>query len=1241
MRTVRLPLAAAVLLAACASLRPAGGGGAGPAVDAWLRGGAAGAGRALEDAVRGDPADPWARWGAAALARRGLDEAGEAGELVALVQGAPDHPLAAVAARRLGELAEVAPPLAEAVQKALAAAQPRLAGMTAFRARAARAAAAVARGDEAAAAALRAENGVVVRWTLCGPFGGLHALELDVPFAPERGALPAAVPGARGQPDAPARAVPVPDGAVSLEAEGPGDVYYLAADATAARGGEYLLTLGGTVSLRAFLDGAPVAERRVWTGYRALGQTVALRLAPGRHRLLVKLTRGGARAHFAAALARADGAPSDVAFEAPARGGAADPVRPGSLPPPVPGALAHLPRLEAEAGPLAARLALARDALDLDRELAKRLLDEAVALAPRSAALLAARAEARRGDPALSERVGRARAEADLDRALAADPGDAAARLARAELARVGERLDDAAALLDGLAEPEAARPPALLARARVALARGLSAPAERLARDAVRVGGHCAALELLQDLASRRDALARQDELVQALARCPGGRERLVEHRRRRGDLAGALALSAALAREAPGRADAALVHAGLLAASGDPRGGAEEVAALARLWPRDPRLAKREAELREAAGELDAARAARERALVLDGSDLALRRALALDDGREPLSDLDEDGRAAIAAYRAAAPPGDSSSVNVLDLGAVEAHPGGAYTELIHEVIEARDQRAVDRAGEVAVPDGAELLVARTIKRDGSVLEPDEPVGDKRTLSLPGLEPGDFAEWAWLRSVPSRGAGVPGFTADPFFFRGDAPLWRSTYAAAAPAALGLELDGRGVTPPSPEVRNGRAVMRVARERVPALHPEPGAPSDSEHVPFVQAGAGGSQEDLARALADALLDGFRPSREVAALADEVRASVPEASRGPEALARAAYRRVDELVTGQGGSWTEPAAAVLSRGRGSRTVLLQALLDVLGIRSRVALVRDFGRDPGPFRFPRPDLWGYAVLRVEAGGREVWLDPTTRHTPFGVLPASARGCAALVLPYPGEAVRAVRTPAGEPEPRRVKLTAALDAEGGATVEGREEYVGFEASSLRASLERLDPSARRQAAEGGLARSFPGPALLDLAVEGEADPDAPVVLRWKVRVDRWARRAGERLVVDAPLFPARMGARFVQRAARETPLLVAADEHTTLEVEVTPPPGFRAVAGQALDVPSAWGRYTRADRTTSVRLVRSDGWELRRARVPPGEFAAFGAFAAEVDGAQGEPMVFERVTQGDGPPVAAGG
>jgi hypothetical protein len=47
-----------------------------------------------------------------------------------------------------------------------------------------------------------------------------------------------------------------------------------------------------------------------------------------------------------------------------------------------------------------------------------------------------------------------------------------------------------------------------------------------------------------------------------------------------------------------------------------------------------------------------------------------------------------------------------------------------------------------------------------------------------------------------------------------------------------------------------------------------------------------------------------------------------------------------------------------------------------------------------------------------------------------------------------------------------------LQVALDRDGGATIDGSEEYRGFEAAALRASVERLDVQARRQAVEQAL-------------------------------------------------------------------------------------------------------------------------------------------------------------------------
>jgi cellulose synthase operon protein C len=1204
-----------------------------------LRSDAATAERRFAEAVRRDGKDPWARYGSALAARRRLDDDAEVAHLTALIAGAPAHPLVPVAARRLGDLARYSPALAQAIEAGLAPVQPRLGGLAALRVRSARAAAAAALGEVQRASRLRAEDGALTSSSLAGPFGALHALDLDTRFAPEEGAIPASVPSPAGLPEVPSRPLATPDGAVLLDGEpAQGELHYLAAEVTLAEGGDYLLAIAGAVSMRAFLDGAPVAERRAHAGFLPLAQVVPLRLAAGKHRLLLKVAQGEGRPHLAVSLARADGAPSDAAFAPTAPGSPSAPVRARALPPPLPGPAELAQVLEAEAGPVIARLVAAQDAADVDREAAKALAEEALARAPRSAALLALRAELRQDDPTLAERIARSRAAADLDLALAADPGHAAARLARASLARAGDRLDDAAALLDRLSEVDAARPRALLARARLAQARGLVESAERFAEEARRRDGGCAALSLLHDLASQRDAVARQDELVAALARCPGGRERLVTHRRRRGDLRGALALASEIVLADPPRLDARLVRADLLAASGDPRAAADDLAELARTWPRDPRLPRRRAEYLDDAGDAKGARAARELALLLDASDLGLRRALAVEDGREPLDELDEDGARALAAYRESGSHRATSSVTVLDLGAIEVHPGGAYTERIHSVVEARDERAVDRLGEVSVPEGAQLIEARTVKKDGRVLEPEQPLGDKRTLSLTGLEPGDFAEWVWLRTVPARGPAVPGFTADAFYFQADEPLWRSVYAAAAPKGLDLSVDAHHLPAPEVKEEGGRQVVRVVREDVPPVLPEPNAPAEAEHLPFVQVGTGAGTEALARAIADGALEPCRPSLEVRALAAEIAASVPEARRGTDALPRAAYRRVHELILGQGGPFSEPAGAVLSRSRGSRTVLLKSVLDALGVRSRLALVRDFGRDPAPYRFARPDLYAYAVLRVQHGGAVAWLDPTTRGAPYGSLPAALRDAEAVVLPAPGERVEVTRTPPDDgSERRRTRLVIAVDGEGNATVEGAEDYRGVEAAGLRNSIEKLDAPSRRQAMEQSLARTFRSPSLLDLAVEGEAALEAPITLRWRARVEGWARLEEGRAVVEAPLFPARLGARFLQRAARERPLLLAGDERSTTELTISLPPGWMPAPVEPPTVTSAYGSYRREERGEAGRLLRTDTYDLRRGRVAPGDYPAFASFARAVDAAQDEPMVFLRATPGEKTPA----
>ncbi len=536
-----------------------------------------------------------------------------------------------------------------------------------------------------------------------------------------------------------------------------------------------------------------------------------LELGPGHHRLVVKLARTDGAGGLSVSLARADGAPSDVAWSAPAAG---TPPPPAAVPPARTGPAAtpaELVRaLEPDAGPVLARLLAARDALVTDRETAKALLAEALVLAPGSASVLVATAAARLDDPTLDRRAAQTRAESALRDALKADPGHAEARVMLARLLRATERLDDAEEALTALAPPAAGRPLALAARARCAEDRGLLERAESLASEALAAGGSCEAAGLALGLATRRQALSRASEDARVVATCRGGRERLARDLARRGDPSGAEASLVPYLAARPWDIDAALAEGETFLARGKPKAAVEHLAALADLWPRSPRVALALASAQELSGDAAAARATRERALLLDGSDLGLRRALALEDGREVLDDLSQDARAAIAAYERAPRKNGTSAVMVLDAAEVDIHPGGVATERTQQVIHVLDQAGVEQHGEVSIPAGAQVIAARVIKPDGRALEPEHGDDEKGSLSLSGLEPGDYVQLDYVRAVRAP-FGTLGYAADAFYFAAPRErLFRSTYVVRAPAGAGLEVEAHGMPAPA-VVRRGR----------------------------------------------------------------------------------------------------------------------------------------------------------------------------------------------------------------------------------------------------------------------------------------------------------------------------------------------------------------------------------------------------------------------------------------------
>jgi hypothetical protein len=1150
------------------------------------------------------------------------------------LQAAPADPLAEFAALRLLDLEGESPTIDAAITQAAQALKPPVAPRAArlLREAAARISTRTAGALKDPSVELEAWRAVgsVQRWRIGGPFAAFRLFDL-------RRALPLDGPvlatAARND-----RALLFPDGDVGLELEpGDGDVYYAVSDVQLERGGEYLLWVEGAAALEARLNGAAVISRVPYPVESPRAQAAAVRLAPGRHQVLVRWSRAEGN-RFRVTLVRADGDVSDVRSAAPdalsgARAAAScDPGQACVAPP----AFRDPTDLRANASawldndpgdPLAAWL-LARAAMGDDHSLARAAAERAVLLSADGAPSLALRAQLLLHDPEVPDRIGRARALADLAEATRKDPLLIRARLTAAALERDSERFDDAAQNIDkaeaALAEEKAALPARVLAsRARLLEARGNTAGARSRAEEALRAApGRCDTLQLLLDLSRRGGSLADQRKYADEMLGCGDGLTVAAQAARGRGELGRAedlLKLAAALRPAQPSRLEQL---ADVQSARKEIAAAAASLRAAAALAPRSPEPLRRLAGALELLGEAKAATDARRAALRLAPGDLQVRQQIALDEGSRLMSWSDRDG-AALAKGSKDAPPG-ASAVRLLDSGAVQLFADGGGVERVHTVARVLDKKGIAKFGEAQIPSDAQVLQLRTLKGDGRVLEP-ESIPEKEGISLPGLEPGDAVEIDYLRGISPRGPDMPGYTLGAFFFRDDeTPMQESIYEVRTPSPP--EVDAHNLQLPAGALsREGDGYrFRYSARDVKPLPVEPHQTPENETMPWVQLGTGSGQRELVLSLADwAVLRARRGSA-----TDELARRAGGSGARDKALK--IHAAVGQAVRGRatGTDFQSSAAHVLAQGRGNRLLVLKAVLSSAGIPSHVVFVRTFLADPAPYRFPRGDLYGYAVLRIDLPGGAAWLDPSYRLAPFDQLPAFVRGQDAWVLPEPGEEPVLIRLPEtlkDQRDGRALRMDLTLDAEGVASGAGRDEHHGFEAAALKDGLERLDREQRKQAVEAMLGRGLRGITLESLSTEGESELGGTATLVYDVRVPL-ARRDGAQLFVPSAVVPSRLARRWLQTAERQVPLLIDSPEILSQRIGIALPAGRSLhTAPKPVSIATAFGKYSWSARQEGGKLLIEEAMSIPQQRVRPDQYAAFAAFARDVDQAQAQELV----------------
>ncbi len=995
-------------------------------------------------------------------------------------------------------------------------------------------------------------------------------------------------------------------------------IYYAETFIEAKEAREVVIAVQGSLAI--WVDDHLVQDRdpRRWAVWPRFG--VGLRLSAGRHRVLARLTEP----ELSIRVMRADGSPSDVTTsadptppyltEAPRRG--ADPnVLSRWLDRPV----------DAPRDPLESYLAAQLASTDGQPDLASVFIeplhkseDEATGLALITAASFAEK------DPIFPESDARDLARMLREKGLKKDPTQVFARLWLA-LDTADKGMSDATRALERLMEEAPGVPeiPRVLASLYARL--GWKAERARIAtRMAERFPGDRGALEAAIVVLEEQGRSAEAGALAKRVREQWPDSEIELDRAIARRDWKAAEAELDRLAKRRPDRRDLKERKLQLKVRSGETT---DPVPAIQRALARNPKDGAARLALADAAfarGDKGALRNALATAIAGGYGDGELRAAVELVEGATELEPYRRDARAVIAEYERDPRPQEGTAARVLDYATLWIHPDGSARMLEHEIIRVQSQEAIGKLAEQRVPEGALVLRMRVIKKDGRVLEPERVEG-KPTITMPHLELGDYLETEFVTAQGTDGEGGKRYLSPQWFFReADIAYWRSEYVVVAPKERELVIETTGAVPAAKVEDLGPLLVRRWRvDRSPAAPVEPQSVPVQEFLPSIQLGWGISEDGQLRRLLDATSNQLPRDPRLVRVAERIVGDTPKTD--PRERARRLYRWVSANV--EDGREADGRRVVVGKS-GSRASAFLYLARALELPVELVAVRDRLRPRVEGPLTGPFGWNHVVLRLElpcpAGACPLWLTVGERNAPFGYLPAELRGQPAVRLK--SGLPRDTTPSAGSIDGIVYEGTAELRADGSATLELDQRFLGRVGIGIRDSVDQLPEEQLRAAVESKLLqRALPGGRLVSLTVVDKDDLDKPVTFRMKVELSDFARRRGDGLALRAPL-TMKIGP-LAALEARETPMILPEATHTEVRLTVKLPTGASVLAPPTTVELRDGERVVRvADAVLPDGSARFDRViDLPAGRVQPDEYAAFRRFALAVDDATARDLV----------------
>jgi len=565
-------------------------------------------------------------------------------------------------------------------------------------------------------------------------------------------------------------------------------------------------------------------------------------------------------------------------------------------------------------------------------------------------------------------------------------------------------------------------------------------------------------------------------------------------------------------------------------------------------------------------------------------------------------------------------------------IDFAATRYFDDGASLSLTHTMVRVMNKSAIDRFAEVSIPSGARVLVARTVKQDGSTVVPEQTPG-KQTLSMPGLAPGDFIELAYLDFDSPSAISNTSHNGTRFFFKmSDISSLRSEFVVINPAKNFLR---RNDAPEAqPFEYHGQPAVRFLRTDSPRPRSEPYSVSSDEFLPWVQMYSTGTTTDMfelgRRTMQETLRDSAKVSEQVekqfaAWLTDARKRIDPSQEDARDRLVRDLFYQVNAYFTSHSGGMSQDISHAILTREGNPMVVLETLYQKLGFETEIYLVKD--RYATPIEHPTNELSAYSdpilYIKMPDSGEEHWVIPNNQDAMFGAIGDALRGQPAVCITCDTASKKTIPldSPLARYDSRDMDIEAALDTKGTLKGVATQVYDGPSANYGRALLrQQTEETKRGKFIEALLSEHIPGAVVTKYEIQQATDPDAPLTFVIEFEREQFARVDGNNLVLEAALFRQPVASVYGTLSTRVLPLMIGRARHFDDALRIKLPegmsPSLRSKSGSwSLD--SSFGEYRRVVQTEDGVLEISQQIDVPVQRVAPESYPQFQKWAIAVE------------------------